>query len=377
MTLPLPPDRWTIELANTQRLEAIAAFGFTERQARFLLNVLLHSGVFVERQYCSFAGIVHGQKSTDFIKTLIERRFATPIVTGKLHRGRMFHVHYKPLWAATGEPDSRFRKPTAQGRMIERVMLLDTVLDDGSCTWLGPPIDKRRHFMRHLESRLDPREYPNLLFGDGPGKTARYFPDKLPIGIQPYAGWAALFAALGRRKCCDQGRKPWRERPRCAHCQWPCASPEGSLTPWLSVSVSVPMNAPPPSTKAVTCAADVVLNRDHFVRMIWSRSCGKSWSPSRTRSTRDDAARQVCAALTIVARAGVHIRAMIWTTSNASTIPRSMLDLCSAPCKARRFAPPARARGLRALTVPARRSRFGHYVMVGSVMVRSWTDLAC
>ena len=50
MTLPPAPDRWTIDLANAERVEAIAAFGFTERQARFLLNVLLHSGVFVERQ---------------------------------------------------------------------------------------------------------------------------------------------------------------------------------------------------------------------------------------------------------------------------------------------------------------------------------------
>jgi len=187
MTLPPEPDRWTIELANTERMEAIAAFGFTERQARFLLNVLLHSGVFIERQYCSSAGIVHGQKSTDFIKTLVERRFATPIATGKLHRGRMFHVHYKPLWAAIGEPDNRFRKPTAQGRMIERVMLLDAVLDDRDFTWLGPSTDKRRHFMRHLEDRLETRDYPHLLFGDGPTKAVRYFPDKLPIGVQPYA----------------------------------------------------------------------------------------------------------------------------------------------------------------------------------------------
>ena len=67
MTLPPPPDRWTIELANREREEAIAAFGFTERQAGFLLQVLLHSGVFLERQYCRFAGTVHGQKSTDFI----------------------------------------------------------------------------------------------------------------------------------------------------------------------------------------------------------------------------------------------------------------------------------------------------------------------
>ena len=48
MTLPPSPDRWTIELANTEREEAIPAFGFTDRQARFLLQVLLHSGVFLE-----------------------------------------------------------------------------------------------------------------------------------------------------------------------------------------------------------------------------------------------------------------------------------------------------------------------------------------
>jgi hypothetical protein len=185
MTLPSSPDRWTIDLTNAERLEAIAAFGFTERQARFLLNVLLHSGVFVERQYCRFAGTVHGQKSTDFIKALVARRFATPITTGKLHRGRMFHVHYKPLWAAIGEPDSRFRKPAPPGRMIERVMLLDTVLDDHEVVWLGPSVDKRRHFMRHLEDRLATGEFPHVLFGDGPAKTVRYFPDKLPIGVLP------------------------------------------------------------------------------------------------------------------------------------------------------------------------------------------------
>jgi hypothetical protein len=94
--------------------------------------------VFVERQYCSFAGITHGQKSTNFITTLVGQRYATPIATGKLHRGRMFHVHYKPLWTAIGEPDSRFRKPTAPGRMIERVMLLDAVLGDRDFVWLGP-----------------------------------------------------------------------------------------------------------------------------------------------------------------------------------------------------------------------------------------------
>jgi hypothetical protein len=185
VTLPPAPERWTIALANSERQEAVEAFGFTERQARFLLTVLLHSGVFVERQYCSFSGIVHGQKSTNFISSLVERRFATPIVTGKLHRGRMFHVHFKPLWAAIGEPDSRFRKPTALGRMIERVMLLDAVLDDPDYVWLGPAMDKRRYFTRHLEDRFDARDLPHLPFGDGATRALRYFPDKLPIGMQP------------------------------------------------------------------------------------------------------------------------------------------------------------------------------------------------
>jgi hypothetical protein len=52
------------------RVSAVAGFGFTERQARFLVTVMVHSGVFLERQSCHLAGIVHGQKRTDFTKTL-------------------------------------------------------------------------------------------------------------------------------------------------------------------------------------------------------------------------------------------------------------------------------------------------------------------
>ena len=38
MTLPPAPDRWTIELSNAERMEAVAAFGFTERQARVVFH---------------------------------------------------------------------------------------------------------------------------------------------------------------------------------------------------------------------------------------------------------------------------------------------------------------------------------------------------
>lgn len=58
--------------------------GFTERQARFLATVMAHSGVFVERQYCRFAGVAHGQKSQDFVRRLVAAGFAREERPGRL-----------------------------------------------------------------------------------------------------------------------------------------------------------------------------------------------------------------------------------------------------------------------------------------------------
>lgn len=199
VALPPAPQGWRLADANVARLQAIAAFGFTDRQARFLLEVLLHSGVFLERQYCQFAGIAHGQKTTNFINALIDRRLASPITPGKLHRGRMFHLHYKPLWAVIEDADSRFRKRATPGRMIERVMLLDAVLDDRSQTWIGTGADKRRFFMRALGAALPWQQFPRISFGAGSESTYRYFPDKLPIGIHPEFGDRPVFLYLVNR----------------------------------------------------------------------------------------------------------------------------------------------------------------------------------
>ena len=72
-------------------------FGFTERQARFLVHVLVFSGVFLERQCRAFTGLAHGQKTHDFLANLMAAGNATAITPGALHRGRLYHVQYKPL----------------------------------------------------------------------------------------------------------------------------------------------------------------------------------------------------------------------------------------------------------------------------------------
>jgi hypothetical protein len=109
VTPPIVNDSWDIGRNVAKRTAAVAGFGFTERQARFLVTVMEHAGVFVERQYCAFAGIAHGQKTHDFIEKLLLHEFAREIRPGALHRGRLYHVHAKRLYAAIDETDNRNR----------------------------------------------------------------------------------------------------------------------------------------------------------------------------------------------------------------------------------------------------------------------------
>jgi hypothetical protein len=60
-------------------------------------------------------------------------------------------------------------------------MVLDTVLGERRLQWLGAERDKVEYFSTATNLRL--KELPHLVFGAGPNKTVRYFPDKLPIGI--------------------------------------------------------------------------------------------------------------------------------------------------------------------------------------------------
>ena len=53
---------------------AVEKLGFTERQSRFLVTVMLHSGVCMLRHYCTFAGIVCGQNVREFFWRLVSRR---------------------------------------------------------------------------------------------------------------------------------------------------------------------------------------------------------------------------------------------------------------------------------------------------------------
>jgi hypothetical protein len=169
-------------VTHEERVKRVAGFGFTHRQAAFLVEVMLHSGFFLGRQYCTFARIVRGQKLVDFLHKLTSRKLATPYLCGH-SKARVYHLHHAALYEAIEQRDVRFRKRMAVGQALERLMILDHVITHREFRWLGSEQDKVAHFL--TTTSLERDALPRLAFGVTPNVTVRHFPDKLPIGVSP------------------------------------------------------------------------------------------------------------------------------------------------------------------------------------------------
>ncbi len=161
---------------------------------------MVHAGCFLERQYCTFTGTVRGHNSREFIGRLVARGFVRVIEPGPVRRGRLYHVHHKPLYEAIGQADNRNRRLHTLGRMVERVMILDALLDDRRCWWLSPADDKLQFFSQMRDNRMQREDYPHIAFGAGRQRTIRCFPDKLPIGIEKDSMEHLVFLYLVNRR---------------------------------------------------------------------------------------------------------------------------------------------------------------------------------
>ena len=68
--MQLSVDVLRADQATTERAEVLVPFRLTDRQARFLATVMVHSGVFVGRQTPRSPGSHTGKKSTTSYKSL-------------------------------------------------------------------------------------------------------------------------------------------------------------------------------------------------------------------------------------------------------------------------------------------------------------------
>jgi len=174
------------------RWSSLRAFGFTERQARFLVLVLEHASVCLPRQSRRFAGVAHGRHSQAFFARLIAGGFANTDLVAPAHAGRLYHLQYKPWYRLLGEPDHRHRRPMSVGRAVERLMVLDAVLAEPDVTWLGLARDKVAAFT--APPFCVP---PDALPGTTVGGVVRPFPDPFPIGLVPDRTWRATASSIG------------------------------------------------------------------------------------------------------------------------------------------------------------------------------------
>src|SRR2546428_8697437 len=97
-------------MTSADRVSAVAEFGFTPRQARFLALVMRHAGVCLLRQYSTFAGIVHSQKTRAFFRKLVSRRYASAYAC-RHNRARLYHVNQFWLYRAIEVTNIAYRRP--------------------------------------------------------------------------------------------------------------------------------------------------------------------------------------------------------------------------------------------------------------------------
>ena len=176
-----------------ERVHAVGKKGFTERQARFLTTVMLHSGVCVPRQYARFCSIVHGEKTRKFFAKLVRLGYAS-MYHCRHNRARVYHLNQRALYAAIGEPDNRLRKPVTLNHALQRLMVLDAIVEDPDLVWLGSPEEKTAHLATLI--RIDRTDLPHITFGEGDGRTVRFFPDRLPIGIHPVGRGVVVYVVM-------------------------------------------------------------------------------------------------------------------------------------------------------------------------------------
>ena len=177
-------------MTSEARLKAVSDLGFTERQAHFLVTVMLHGGVCVPRQYARFVGTAYGQNVNAFFDKLVGAGMA--VRCGCVHnRARVYHVRHASLYRAIGEPNSRNRKPVPAAGVTQRLMVLDTVIAHPQLAWLATVADKVAYFT--VASSCPTDAFPHSNFGVGATGRVGLFPDALPIGVDAAGHVAFVF----------------------------------------------------------------------------------------------------------------------------------------------------------------------------------------
>jgi hypothetical protein len=181
---PMPPPLH--EIATPLR-----ACDYNATEARFLALVILHSGVFLRRQYRAFCRAERGPQDQRLIRKLLAARHATVLPYGA--RERLYYVHAKLLYTALDRVDDSHRKRPSAPLCAQRLLTLDYILTAPYRPYLTSEADKAALFT-DLEVPRDVWPARTFVGRHNPADTTtRYFAEKFPLYHDPEQGVVFLF----------------------------------------------------------------------------------------------------------------------------------------------------------------------------------------
>ena len=160
------------------RERALAALGWTGREAEWIALVCLHSGVFTRAQFCRYFDAGR-KRAYRFVKALIDRKEAVEsewaVVNGA---GKSCRISSKPIYRVLGVENIRHRRQANRSVVIRRLLSLDFVLEHPGMNWL-PTEGEKVEFIEGIgvHSNLIPRR----IYYGAVRAQKRYFALKLPV----------------------------------------------------------------------------------------------------------------------------------------------------------------------------------------------------
>ena len=180
-----------------ERINALATFGYTERESEFLYTVATFSGFFVQRQFAGYLGINGRGPVTDLIAKTLQKKHAREYTAERGAR-KMYHLFSHGLYAAIGKENSRNRKVGRYGLLDKpsiRILTLDFVLAHTHQRYLEEEADKVEYLTKHERISLD--IIPSHTFvGKNGSQTRRHFIERFPIFVSDNANSSVAFTYI-------------------------------------------------------------------------------------------------------------------------------------------------------------------------------------
>ena len=159
------------------RVDALAEFGWTGRDAEWLALVCLHSGVFLRRQYLAFVGAPQRWRAGRLVKRCGAAAVEEPWNGTEL---RLCRIAARPFYRALGAEDVRHRRLASPAVVLRRLLSLDYVLEDLDAPWLPTEAEK----VAALTAAGVPEQVlPRRVYRGAVGSQTRYFAHKLPLAL--------------------------------------------------------------------------------------------------------------------------------------------------------------------------------------------------